>query len=107
VADNASCGIFVPGEARIDPRSLDLAAARLEMFRNGQLVGAGLGSAVQGHPATAVAWLANTLGSFGIAFHRDEIILSGSLVPLVPVAAGDHFELAIEGLGTASVRFTD
>src|ERR1700688_2946154 len=107
VADNASCGVFVLGEPRVDPNRLDLAAARLEMFRNGKPVAWGLGSAVQGHPAAAVAWLANTLGKFGIPFLKGEIILSGSLVPLIPASAGDSFELSIGGIGGASVRFAD
>ena len=105
VADNASCGVFLLGEQRIDPRALDLAAVRLEMFRNGKPAGSGLGSAVQGHPAEAVAWLANTLGGFGIPFLKGEVILSGSLAPLVPAIAGDHFQLTLEGIGCASVRF--
>ncbi len=106
VADNASCGVFVLGEARVDPSTLDLASARLEMFRNGQLIATGLGSAVQGHPAASVAWLANTLGKFGIPFRAGEVILSGSLVPLTPAIAGDRFDLTITGLGRASVQFT-
>ena len=105
VADNASCGVFVLGDARVDPRALDLAAVRLEMFKNGKPAGSGLGSAVQGHPAEAVAWLANTLGEFGIPFLAGEIILSGSLAPLVPAMAGDRFELQIGGIGGASLRF--
>lgn len=107
VADNASCGIFVVGDARIDPRSLDLAAAELKMYRNGKLEASGLGSAVQGHPAAAVAWLANTLGRFGIPFRKGEIILSGSLVPLIPAVAGDFFELSIDNFGGSSIRFTE
>ncbi len=107
VADNASCGVFVLGQARVDPKGLDLASVRLEMFRNGEPVASGLGSAVQGHPAAAVAWLANTLGKFGIPFRKGEIILSGSLVPLIPASAGDSFELSIGGIGGASVRFAD
>ena len=105
VADNASCGVFVLGLQRVDPRSLDLAAVRLQLFRNGEPAGEGLGSAVQGHPAEAVAWLANTLGAFGIPFLKGEVILSGSLAPLVPARSGDRFELSIDGLGGASVRF--
>ena len=107
VADNASCGVFVLGKQRVDPRALDLAAVRLDMTRNGEPCGSGLGSAVQGHPAAAVAWLANTLGRFGIPFKRGEIILSGSLAPLVPARPGDHFELSISGIGTASVSFAE
>lgn len=107
VADNASCGVFVVGPQRIDPRSLDLAAAAMQMWQNDQPCGSGLGAAVQGHPAEAVAWLANTLGGFGIPLEAGEIILSGSLAPLVPAQAGDRFTMQIEGLGGCSIAFTD
>ncbi|EPL15605.1 Hydratase/decarboxylase [Pseudomonas sp. CF161] len=107
VADNASCGVFVLGQQRICPAGIDLANVRLDMSRNGVLHSSGLGSAVQGHPAEAVAWLANTLGAFGMPLRAGEIILSGSLVPLVPVQAGDHFELTISEIGCASIHFTE
>ena len=107
VADNASCGVFVVGARHVDPRTLDLAAARMDMYKNGVLCGSGLGSAVQGHPAEAVAWLANTLGAFDIPFKAGETILSGSLAPLVPAAAGDRFTMQIEGLDGCSIAFTD
>jgi len=107
VADNASCGVFVLGEQRLDPRRLDLPNLRMEVFKNGRKISEGLGSAVQGNPLTAVAWLANTLGQFGIPFKAGEIILSGSLVPLEPVTAGDRFELCIHGLGSARVSFEE
>jgi len=107
VADNASCGVFVIGPQRTDPRALDLAAASMQMFRNGAPAGSGLGSAVQGHPAEAVAWLANTLGAFGIPFKAGELILSGSLAPLVPAAAGDRFTMDIDGMGACSIAFIE
>lgn len=106
VADNASCGVFVIGEARVEPRALDLAAARMDIRKNGEPIATGYGAAVQGHPAEAVAWLANTLGAFGIPFLAGELILSGSLAPLLPAAAGDRFELDLDGVGSAAVRFT-
>ncbi len=107
VADNASCGVFVVGTQHTDPRALDLAAASMQMWKNDAPAGSGLGSAVQGHPAEAVAWLANTLGAFGIPFKAGELILSGSLAPLVPALAGDRFTLQIEGLGGCSIAFSD
>jgi 2-oxopent-4-enoate/cis-2-oxohex-4-enoate hydratase len=105
VADNASCGVFVIGAEHTDPVGLDLAAVSMQMWKNGQACGAGLGSAVQGHPAEAVAWLANTLGAYGIPFKAGEIILSGSLAPLVPALAGDQFTMRIDGLGSCCVDF--
>ena len=106
VADNASCGVFVVGTQRTEPDALDLAVVRMRMTRNGEPAGEGVGAAVQGHPAEAVAWLANTLGGFGIPFRAGELILSGSLAPLVPVRAGDRFELEIDGLGGCAVAFS-
>jgi len=105
VADNASCGVFVLGKDRIAPRALDLAAVKMDILKNGVHVASGLGSAVQGHPATAVAWLANTLGAFGIPFLAGEIILSGSLAPLLPAQPGDRFEMSLAGIGNASIAF--
>lgn len=105
IADNASCGVFVLGDTRVDPRTVDLPALKCEVFKNGQPISEGFGSAVQGSPLTAVAWLANTLGGYGVPLKAGEIILSGSLVPLAPAAAGDVFETRIDKLGSATISF--
>lgn len=107
VADNASCGVFVISEQHTDPNTLDLAAVKMEVSHNGAPAGSGVGAAVQGHPAQAVAWLANTLGEYDIPFRKGEIILSGALAPLVTAVAGDHFSLEIEGLGGCSIKFCE
>ena len=52
-----------------------------------------------------VAWLANTLGRFGIGLKAGEVILSGALVPLEWVQPGDYFSVSVGGIGQASVRF--
>jgi 2-oxopent-4-enoate/cis-2-oxohex-4-enoate hydratase len=105
IADNASCGVFVIGPERIDPRGTDLAILKAVVRKNGELVSEGLGSAVQGSPLASVAWLANRLADYGVSLAAGDIVLSGSLVPLEPVAAGDVFEMDLGGIGTASVRF--
>lgn len=105
VADNASCGVYVLGKDRVKPRSLDLAAVKMQIRKNGVHVADGIGAAVQGHPATAVAWLANTLGKYGIPFLAGEVILSGSLAPLLPALPGDRFEMNLDGIGKASIAF--
>lgn len=105
VADNASCGVYVLGGDEVDPREYDLAALHIRVWKNGEFLSEGFGSAVQGNPLTAVAWLANTLGRFGIPFKAGEVILSGSLVPLEPVQAGDKLRMELVGIGSASVNF--
>jgi 2-oxopent-4-enoate/cis-2-oxohex-4-enoate hydratase len=105
VADNASCGVFVLGAARVDPCALDLAALKVRVWKNEQPLSEGLGSAVQGSPLAAVAWLANTLGAYGVQLKAGEVILSGSLVPLEPARPGDAFRLELEGVGSAHIAF--
>lgn len=105
VADNASCGVFVLGSDRADPRALDLPNLKVVVKKNGEFLSEGMGSAVQGNPLTAVAWLANTLGKYDIPFKAGEVILSGSLVPLESVVAGDKMEMELEGIGGARCQF--
>lgn len=105
IADNASCGVYVLGSNEVDPRGFDLSNLKMKIYKNGKLHSEGLSSAVQGNPLTAVAWLANTLGKFGIPFKAGEVILSGSLVPLIPVVAGDKMSLEIDGVGGCSCQF--
>lgn len=105
VADNASCGLFVLGDEHVSPEGLDFPSLRMRVYKNGQVLSEGLGSAALGSPVNCVSWLANTLSDFGIALNAGDVVLSGSLVPLEPVMAGDEMRLEVEGIGTASVRF--
>ena len=105
VADNASCGVFVLGEARANPRDFDLPNLHVTVTKNGRPLSEGFGHAVQGDPAMAVAWLANTLGAYGVTLDAGDVILSGSVVPLEPAAKGDRFEMTLHGIGTCSANF--
>jgi 2-oxopent-4-enoate/cis-2-oxohex-4-enoate hydratase len=106
VADNASCGVFVLGEAKADPWAHDLPNLKVRVTKNGKPLSEGLGSAVQGSPLTAVAWLANTLGEKGVPLLAGDFILSGSLVPLENAAPGDRFDMVLEGIGDCSIAFS-
>jgi len=106
VADNASCGVFVLGDRLVDPREVDLGTCGMVLEKNGEIVATGAGAAALGHPANAVAWLANTLGALDIALEAGEVVLSGSLAAMVPVKAGDNLRVTIGGIGGCSVRFT-
>ena len=73
---------------------------------NGQVISTGAGAAALGSsPVSCVVWLANTLGKFGVPLKAGEVILSGSLVPLQPVKAGDYMSVSIGGIGRTAVRF--
>ena len=105
IADNASCGIFVLGDGSSSPEKFPMDKLEVIVYKNGEFLSSGFGSAVQGHPAEAVAWLANTLGEYDIPLLKGEFILSGSLVPLEPARAGDNFSLELKGVGTCEINF--
>jgi len=105
VADNASSGLFLLGDDRAKPADVDFFSCGMVVEKNGEILSTGAGAAAMGSPVSCVAWLANTLGEFGIPLQAGEVILSGSLVPLEPVVAGDEMKVTIAGIGTASVRF--
>ena len=104
ISDNASSGLFVLGEM-VGTAGVDFTGCRIAVEKNGRFLSEGRGSAALGSPLICVAWLANTLGAYGIPLQAGEVILSGSLVPLEPVIAGDAMNLTIEGIGSAEVRF--
>jgi 2-oxopent-4-enoate/cis-2-oxohex-4-enoate hydratase len=105
IADNASSGLLVLGREAADPRKVDFVTCGIVVEKNGEIISTGAGAAALGSPLICVAWLANTLGGFGVPLKAGELVLSGSLVPLEPVHAGDVMRLQIGGIGGASVRF--
>ncbi|MCB5364451.1 2-oxopent-4-enoate hydratase [Pusillimonas sp. CC-YST705] len=105
VADNASSGVFVLGDAAADPRKIDLSVVGLTLEKNGEVVSTGAGAAALGHPLNAVTWLANTLGRLGMSLKAGEVILSGSLAAMVPVEANDNLRVSLGGIGSVGVRF--
>jgi 2-oxopent-4-enoate/cis-2-oxohex-4-enoate hydratase len=106
VADNGSAARFVLGNQAVDIKGLDLSTCGMVLEKNGDVACTGAGAAALGSPVNCVTWLANALGRLGIPLRAGEIILSGSLGALIPVAAGDVLNLSIGGIGTASIRFT-
>lgn len=106
VADLAACGAAVLGAnpRRLD--ALDIRRVKGEILRNGVVEHAGEASAVLGNPVTAVAWLANKLGEFGVSFQPGDVILTGSFVRAFPVKAGDEILCRFDqGLGEVATSF--
>jgi 2-keto-4-pentenoate hydratase len=106
VADNASSGMFVLGAS---PRSLrdidDLRTLQMTLTCGGDVVSSGTGAACLGHPVNAVVWLANAVAERGDPLRAGEVILSGSLGPLVTVERGQTYEASIAGLGSVRASF--
>jgi 2-keto-4-pentenoate hydratase len=105
IADNGSSARAVLSERVVPVAELDLAAEAVELFRNDQSVGSGVGGAVLGHPAEAVAWLANRLADFGDGLQAGQVVLPGAMCASVFANAGETFRADFPHLGSVSVVF--
>ncbi len=105
VSDNASYGAFTLGPWDRDLVNTDLRTLGMLLSQNGEVVVEGLGYASLGHPALAVAWLANKLAEFDITLVTGDIILSGSLGRAVPIAKGDVWTMELHGQPSLTMRF--
>ncbi len=105
VADNASSGLFVLGGPVHTIAGLEMAHCQMTLTKNGELASKGNGAACLGHPLNAVRWLATTLRALGDPLRAGDIILSGAMGPLVPVAPGDQLVATISGIGTVTAIF--
>lgn len=104
VADNTSEARVVLGPMMVDPVGLDLGLVGLLLEVDGEQVATATGAATMGHPAEAVALLANWLGARGKAIEAGWMVYSGGLTAAVPLAAGSHVAATFGHLGTVSVR---
>ena len=105
VADNTSAARFVVGGQAIRPEQVDLRTVGVVLEKNGQPVALGAGAAVLGHPAAAIAMLANHLGRRGQEIPAGSLILSGGVTEAVVVNAGDNVTLRVQGMGSVSLCF--
>ena len=105
IADNTSASRFVVGGSPTRLNGLDLRTVGIVLEKNGEPVSFGAGAAVLGHPATAIAMLANHLGARGREIPAGTLILSGGITEAVPVQSGDHVTLRVQGMGSTSLRF--
>jgi 2-keto-4-pentenoate hydratase len=134
IADNGSSGLFVLGDRRQELGRLDLAECAMTLRRvasgggdgtggagggdgtggsggvggsDGEVVSTGTGASILGHPLAAVAWLAAAVRDHGRPLRAGEVVLSGSLGPMVTVAPGDIFVADITGVGQVSAVFAE
>jgi 2-keto-4-pentenoate hydratase len=106
VADNASSALIVLGGVITSTQTVDLRTMGMVMEKNGEVLRTAAGAAVLGHPAQAVAWLANKLSEYGIIMRKGEVVLSGALAAAEPFQAGDFFRADFGTLGDVKIKFS-
>ncbi len=105
IADNASSSRFITGGNVRNANEVDMKTLGVVMEKNGAVVEVGAGAAVLGHPAAAVAMLANMLAERDEVIPAGTFIMTGGITAAVPVEAGDHVTVRYQDLGEISVSF--
>jgi 2-keto-4-pentenoate hydratase len=105
IADNASGAAFALGARPVRLDAIDLELAGMQMLVNGRTASLGVGAACLEHPLAAAAWLARRMAETGTPLVAGDVVLTGALGPMVPVAGGEVVEARIAGLGSVRVEF--
>jgi 2-keto-4-pentenoate hydratase len=105
LTDNVAQRAFVQGAAIPFAPALDLGAIRAEVRINGELKHAPLGREAIDNQLQTLAWLANTLHSYGKRLQAGQCVMTGSFTKPLPIMAGDAFETSFSGIGTVGTSF--
>jgi 2-oxo-hept-3-ene-1,7-dioate hydratase len=105
VADNGAAAGIVIGGRPIGPMDVDLRWVGGIMYRNSEIEETGVAAGVLGHPALGVAWLANKLGSHGVALEPGHLVLAGSFTRVVFARKGDTLHADFGSLGGIAIQF--
>jgi 2-keto-4-pentenoate hydratase len=91
IANNAlHAGVVLPSREIPCSDPSELNREMISVFRNGELLGSANGGAITGGPFASLAKVAEHLASAGGALKPDQIVLTGSPLPLYPARTGDH-----------------
>ncbi|MFM2055289.1 MAG: hypothetical protein RL456_3326 [Pseudomonadota bacterium] len=107
IADNTSAARFVIGGRSRPVEDLDLRTLGVVLEKNGRIAAMAAGAAVLGHPAAAVAMLANHLGRRGQEIPAGTFIMTGGVTEAIAVQAGDSVNVRFQDLGSVSMRFVE
>ena len=107
IADNASSGLYVLGTKPVGLHELDLRMCGMVMEIRGDQVSIGAGVACLGNPLNAALWLARKMMAVGMPLLAGDVLMTGALGPMAPVAPGDVVEARISGLGSVRAAFSE
>ncbi len=99
-ADGSSAAYVLLGPS-LTGAGTRLTDLRVDLRRNGELVGSGRGDAAMGDPAVALNWLVGRLAERGLALRPRDVVITGGITPAVPLLPGDRIEAMA---GEVSVR---
>ncbi len=105
-ADNGfSARIVLGGDDWLDIKDIDLREVKVVLYRNGVEIAEGKGANALDHPANAVIWLAEEIAKRKKSIKAGELIMTGTLTPILTVSRGDYYRAVFSTLGEVTVTF--
>jgi len=104
-ADNGfSARIIVPGVWKpVD--EVDLLNETVVLTEDGKKLAEGKGEMAMEHTANAVVWLANKLAQRKKGIMPGQVVMTGTLTPILPIKKGSTYVAAFSTLGTVEKTF--
>ena len=105
-ADNGFSARIVLGDCGwVSPDKVDLLAEEVILSREGVELARGRGEAAMGHPANALAWLAGKLADRGRSLKAGELVMTGTLTPILSIEAPAAYRATFSTLGVVEKGF--
>jgi 2-keto-4-pentenoate hydratase len=104
-ADNGFSARIVLSGRWVPVAQVDLLGESVSLSRDGEVFAEGKGEMALGHPANAVAWLAGKLAERDRALEAGQLVMTGTLTPITPIAAGSSYVGAFSTLGNVEKTF--
>lgn len=105
-ADNGfSARIILGGVGWVPVKQVNLLAEEVVLTQDGAELARGVGQAAMGHPANAVAWLASKLADRGRALRAGDLVMTGTLTPILPIERGSTYRASFSTLGMVEKHF--
>jgi 2-keto-4-pentenoate hydratase len=106
IASNGIHAGLVIGSAKVQPASIDLRETVASIFVDDTVIASGKGSEIlDGGPLASLRFLVKHLASRSNYLRAGDVVIPGSPVQLVPIAARQTARAVLSGVGSVSARF--
>lgn len=104
-ADNGFSARIVLSGRWVPAGEVDLLEETVVLSKDGAKLAEGKGAAAMGHPANAVSWLSGKLADRGKGLKAGQLVMTGTLTPILPIEVGSTYVASFSTLGDVKKTF--
>ncbi len=104
IADNSSSSRYIVSSHKYAVDEVDLVNMGCIFKQNDEIFATSTAGSIMGHPARAIAWMANKLIARGQHILAGDVVLSGALTGSATMHTGDCFTVSFDGIESLTVR---